>query len=126
MNPLLVVVGIVSCSAGFAGGWYLGSRDWRRDWRARLPNLELQMREAYFRDLDKATKDLEGQDVLVLVNRFGYKWRRFMLEAYKVDRRLVAARNEFHLLMAEWEEKLERVLSEIDRLRKCSRRAVAP
>jgi hypothetical protein len=32
------------------------------------------MREAYFRDLDEATKELKGQDVMVLINRFGFKW----------------------------------------------------
>ena len=104
----------VGFTVGAAFGWYVTSRLRKPDWGLKLFQVETQMREAFFRDLDKATKELEGQDVMEFVNRFGFKWRRFMLEAYKVDRRLVAARYEFHVLMAEWDEKLSALQGRVD------------
>jgi hypothetical protein len=118
MNTLMLIAGVaVGAGIGFATGWQVALRGKDKNWREKIPEIEAQMQAAHFRDLDKVTKELEGQDVMKLVNRFGFKWRRFMLEAYKVDKRLVAARNEFHLLMAEWDGKLGEVLAKIEKIK---------
>lgn len=110
MSLLLLTVGL---GLGFASGWYLSGR--RRAMGD--PELVAAFRERHFRELDRLTRDMQGQDILVLLNRFGRRWRQLIVAIYRVDARITEARHEFHLLMGAWEGKLDEVLAKTEEMK---------